>query len=446
MTSPGHISKLHLFAKDTDAPDVIKGFKYQELKTLEVWLYNKVHGINERIYCDFEDDIFQRDLTSFKSTFKQLKLYSSKNFSFSSEEITKSIAHFFMLFVKGEYLMDEPLFIFETNTSIAAKRGDNDAELLEEWASNQDDISSDLLDKCAVKLKTIIDSYVKEQFEKLEKEGDNAELLIAKEVYDNLPEYIWASFAKSIRWVFDGISSDEAIEVSIENSFELIRQLPFPIGKDDQSLVFDRLRGVVGDKSMQSEPHDRLLTNDLLDSQLLSLGTKDDRVYLESYKLWKDVNDVPNFNIGEFYQVLFAAKHCRRNSYLGGQSELWLKLLSLYLNHPEILRKLKREAIYEIVWLTLRPSFDELPKNNLKGLEEIIHDYFSDLDVFVDLGSLEDALNLLTVIATSQKLNLIEIEKDQVFKWFEIYDSLVDAQKASASDRNIYCSLLELQG
>ncbi len=446
MTSPGHISKLHLFAKDTDAPDVIKGFKYQELKTLEVWLYNKVHGINERIYCDFEDDIFQRDLTSFKSTFKQLKLYSSKNFSFSSEEITKSIAHFFMLFVKGEYLMDEPLFIFETNTSIAAKRGDNDAELLEEWASNQDDISSDLLDKCAVKLKTIIDSYVKEQFEKLEKEGDNAELLIAKEVYDNLPEDIWASFAKSIRWVFDGISSDEAIEVSIENSFELIRQLPFPIGKDDQSLVFDRLRGVVGDKSMQSEPHDRLLTNDLLDSQLLSLGTKDDRVYLESYKLWKDVNDVPNFNIGEFYQVLFAAKHCRRNSYLGGQSELWLKLLSLYLNHPEILRKLKREAIYEIVWLTLRPSFDELPKNNLKGLEEIIHDYFSDLDVFVDLGSLEDALNLLTVIATSQKLNLIEIEKDQVFKWFEIYDSLVDAQKASASDRNIYCSLLELQG
>jgi hypothetical protein len=237
MTSPGHISKLHLFTKDTDAPDVIKGFKYQELKTLEVWLYNKVHGINEYIYCDFEDDIFLRDLTSFKSTFKQLKLYSSKNFSFSSEEITKSLAHFFMLFVKGEYLMDEPLFIFETNTSIAAKKGDNDAELLEEWASNQDDISSDLLDKCAVKLKKIIDSYVKEQYEILKLKVDNAELLIAKEVYDNLPEEIWVSFAKSIRWVFNGISSDKAFEVSIENSFELIRQLPFPISNDEQSLV-----------------------------------------------------------------------------------------------------------------------------------------------------------------------------------------------------------------
>lgn len=446
MTSPGHISKLHLFAKDTDAPDVIKGFKYQELKTLEVWLYNKVHGIDEHIYCDFEDDIFQRDLTSFKSTFKQLKLYSSKNFSFSSEEITKSLAHFFMLFVKGEYLMDAPLFIFETNTSIAAKKGDNDAELLSEWAINQDSISHELLAKCVVKLKTIIDSYVKEQFEKLEKEGDNVELLIAKEVYDKLPEEIWTSFAKSIRWVFEGISSDEAIQVSIENSFELIRQLPFPIGKDDQSLVFDRLRGVVGDKSMQSEPHDRLLTNDLLDSQLLGLGSKDDKVYLESYELWKDVKDIPNFNIGEFYQVLFAAKHCRRNSYLGGQTEVWLNLLTIYLNHAEVLRKLRREAIYEILWLTLRPSVDEKPKNSLNGLEGIVHDYFSDIRDFTDLGSLEDSLNLLTVVATTQKFGLIEIEEGQIIDWFELFDSIVDEQKASAADRNIYCALLELEG
>jgi polyhydroxyalkanoate synthesis regulator phasin len=446
MTKTGHISKLHLFAKDTDAPDVIKGFKYQELKTLEVWLYNKVHGIDEHIYCDFEDDIFQRDLKSFKSTFKQLKLYSSKNFSFASEEIIKSLAHFFMLFVKGEYLLDQPLFIFETNTSIAAKRGDNDAELLEEWVSKQDNLSSDLLSKCTTKLKAIIDSYVNEQYENIKSDGGNEEILLAKDVYDKLPKDIWETFAKSIRWVFDGISSEKAIEVSIENSFELIRQLPFPISKDELSLVFDRLRGVVGDKSMESDPQNRLLTNDLLDNQLLSLGDKDDKIYLDSYELWKNVEDIQYFNIGEFYQVLLAAKHCRRNSYLGRHSKLWLKLLSLYSNHPAILRKLKREAIYEIVWLTLRPSVDEAPNNSLKGLEEIVQDYFSDLDVFLDLGSLEDALNLLTVTATTQKLNLIDIEEDQVFNWFGTLDSLIDAQKASAADRNIYCGLLELQG
>jgi len=446
MTSPGHISKLHLFAKDTDASDVIRGFKYQELKTLEVWLYNKVHGIDEHIYCDFEDDIFQRDLKSFKSTFKQLKLYSSKKFSFSSKEITKSLAHFFMLFVKGDYLMDEALFIFETNTSIAAKKGDNDADLLAEWVSNQDNLSRKLLAKCAVKLKMIIDSYIRERYDSLKTDGNNEELLISKETYYKLPDEIWESFTKSIRWVFDGISSERAIEVSIENSFELIRQLPFPISKDEQSLVFDRLRGVVGDKSMESNPQNRLLTNDLLDSQLLSLGDKDDKVYLESYELWKDVLDIQYFNIGEFYQVLLAAKHCRRNSYLGGQSKLWLKLLSFYSNHPHILRKLKKEAIYEIVWLTLRPSVDEAPNNSLKGLEEIVHDYFSDLDSIVDLGSLEDALNLLTVIASTQKFGLIEIEQGHIIYWFELFDSIVYEQKVSAADRNIYCALLELEG
>ncbi|WP_027374290.1 hypothetical protein [Chryseobacterium sp. UNC8MFCol] len=446
MTTTGHISKLHLFAKDTDAPDVIKGFKYQELKTLEVWLYNKVHKIDEHIYCDFEDDIFQRDLKSFKSTFKQLKLYSSKNFSFASEEITKSLAHFFMLFVKGEYLLDQPLFIFETNTSVAAKRGDNDAELLEEWVSNQDNLSNDLLSKCTTKLKAIIDSYINEQYKNINSDGGNEEILLAKDVYDKLPKDVWEAFAKSIRWVFDGISSEKAIEISVENSFELIRQLPFTIGKDEQALVFDRLRGVVGDKSIESDPQNRLLTNDLLDSQLLSLGDKDDKIYLEAYELWKEVEVIQYFNIGEFYQVLHSAKHCRRNSYLGGQSKLWLKILLLYSNHPDILRKLKREAIYEIVWLTLRPSVEEAPKNSLKGLEEIVYDYFSDLDAVVDLRSLEDALNLLTVIATTQKFNLIDIAEDQVLKWFGMYDSLIIKQKDSAIDGNIYCGLLELQG
>ncbi len=30
------ISKLFLFSKDTDASETIRGFKYQELKTLEI--------------------------------------------------------------------------------------------------------------------------------------------------------------------------------------------------------------------------------------------------------------------------------------------------------------------------------------------------------------------------------------------------------------------------
>lgn len=340
MTNIGHISKLYLFAKDTDAPHVIKGFKYQELKTLEVWLSNKVHGIDERIYCDFEEDIFQRDLKEFKSTFKQLKLYSSKNFSFSSQEIKKSIVHFFMLFVKGEYLLDEPLFIFETNTSIAIKKGDNDAELLEEWSNNQDDIPDILLQQCVDKLKSIVDEYIADQYSALRKDDNQHDLVIAKDTYEGLPQETWEQFTKSIKWIFGGISSEEAIDISIQSSMTLISQLPFPISQNDYTKVFDRLRGIVGDKSMEGSPENRFLTNELLDNQLLNLGDKDDKVYVQSFELWKDVSEISYFNIGEFYQVLFAAKHCRRNKYLESHSTIWINLLSKYTTNPDTIKRL----------------------------------------------------------------------------------------------------------
>ncbi|WP_433763703.1 hypothetical protein [Flavobacterium ginsenosidimutans] len=98
-----HISSLYLFSKETDAVETVRGFKFQELKTLETWVLNKVNGVEEVIYCDYEEDIFQRDLSEFKATFRQFKLYSSKKFSFSSLEVKKAIAHFFMLFIKGDY-------------------------------------------------------------------------------------------------------------------------------------------------------------------------------------------------------------------------------------------------------------------------------------------------------------------------------------------------------
>lgn len=441
-----HISKLYLFSKDTDAPDVIKGFKYQELKTLEVWLFNKVNSIDEHIYCDYEEDIFQRNLQDFKSTFKQLKLYSSKNFSFSSIEIKKTIAHFFMLFVKDEYLLDDPLFIFETNTSIAESRGNNDADLLRVWAENQEALSDELLTKCIIKLKSIIDVYVSEQHSSLTKDGNTQEPDIALEVYNTLPQETWEHFAKSIRWIFKGISSEKAIEVSISNSLELISHLPFPLTQDDFSKVFDRLRGLVGDKSMADDPEDRLLTNELLDHELLNLSDKDDSVYSQSFELWKNVQEIKNFTIGEFYQILFAAKHCRRNSYLKHHTPIWLNLLNQYALCPDILIKVRREAIYEIVWLTFRPPFVQAPISRIEDIEKLISNYFSDFQEYEDIASIEDTFNLLSVTIVCQASKLIDLDEVQVTEWQKQFDEFIIACKAKAPDKNAYCNLLEIEG
>jgi hypothetical protein len=440
-----HFSSLYLFAKETDAIETVKGFKFQELTTLEVWLSNKINGIEEDIYCDFEEDIFQRDLQQYKATFKQLKLYSSKNFSFASIEVTKAIAHFFMLFVKKDYLLDNPTFIFETNTSIAAKKGDNDAELLKKWTEKQDNLDKQLLAECVTKLKSIIDQYINEQYEKLKKEGTIEDLESIKETYEKLPETIWEDFAKSIKWVFSSIEADDAIKAAIDNIMSSIDKLPFPISREEQHIVFDKLRGIVSDRSMATNPEDRKLTNDLMTQALLNLGAKDDKQYNIVYQNWKKVTKINHFTIGEFYEALYAAKHCRRNTYLSGHSTMWLNVLSEYYKHEETPDAQKRESIYELIWLTLRPEGYKKPTNSLNGLEPLVKEYFHNFENYTSSFNIEDCLNLFTIITSSVKFGIIEISEDEIINLYSRFENFLNKIIEEITNEDSLTRILEIK-
>ena len=95
-------NKLHIFSKNTDAFASQRGYNYQTLITLEAWVNNLKNGVEEDIFCEYEEDIFHKNKFDNSVKFRQIKLYST-NFSFKSEEIIKCIVHFFMLHVKSEY-------------------------------------------------------------------------------------------------------------------------------------------------------------------------------------------------------------------------------------------------------------------------------------------------------------------------------------------------------
>lgn len=444
-TSMSHISSLYIFAKETDAIETVRGFKFQELKTLETWLQNKNNGADEIIYCDYEEDIFQRDLSSFKATFKQLKLYSSKNFSFASSEITKALAHFFMLFVKGDYLLDEIRFVFETNTSIAAKKGDNDAELLRDWAGGQDALEENLLQRCIAKLRYILDAYIEEQYGTLKK-GEDENLDNIKTMYEQLPIETWELFTKSIRWNFTGISAEQAINNSITAIKNSIAELPFPVGKEQQDIIFDKLRGIVSDKSMAVDPEERQLSNGLMTQAILDLGSHDDKSYNNDYEIWKDVEKITDFKIGEFYQVLYAARHCRRNKYLVEHAPKWNMLLFEYYNNAQTPAEEKREVIYELVWSTLRPFANEEPTNSLKGLEPVVEKYFSDFEQFKKPQAAEDALNLITVVDAVTRFDLISIGEEIIAEWYERFENfLTDAKELYKDRKHDLVRILEIE-
>lgn len=440
-----HISSLYIFAKETDAVETVRGFKFQELKTLEAWLRNKNNGTAEIIYCDYEEDIFHRDLSAFKATFKQLKLYSSKNFSFASTEIKKALAHFFMLFVKGEYLLDDIEFVFETNTSIAAKKGDNDAVLLREWAACESAPQGDLLQRCAAKLKHILDAYVTEQYDNIKKEN-STDLDNVKLMYEKLPFEIWEIFAKSIRWNFTGISPEQALNNSITTIKNSIEELTFPITKEQQDIVFDKLRGIVSDRSMAVDPEERMLSNDLLIQALLDLGNHHDVTYNRDYEMWKGAEKVADFKTGEFYQVLYAARHCRRNKYLAEHASKWKMILFEYFNNEQTPGEEKRLVIYELIWSTLRPYPNEEPVNSLVGLEPLIEQYFSNFEHYKDPQSAEDALNLINLIDAVAKFELLSLEEGKIAEWYSRFESfLIDLKEFFKDIKHNLVRILEIE-
>lgn len=438
------LSKLAIFSKDTDANEVLKGYEYQKLRTIENWLSNKVNSVDEIIYCEYEDDVFQRDINAGTSKFTQIKLYGSKAFSFKSEEITKSIANFFMLFVKGEYSFDTVEFIFETNTGIAGKYGDNDAVLLKEWFDNQDSLDAALLQKCAEKVKAIVTDYIKEELPKAVKVNKlKAEAALID--FNLLPASIWEDFAKAIKWKFNNITPDNAVENVINSIKHHIKKLPFPSIEGKIDTVFTTLYYEVSIKMFQNEPENRCLTNQKMDSLILDLGNEADKQYNIAFEAWKETKEIKYFNLAEFFEVLHSANHCRQSTYLKDHSVFWLELLNYYIEFAATPDRYKQMAIYEFLWLSLRPLWLKKPLGSLIGQNHLIEQYFAQVSKFHNHESIENNLNLIQIVSASIMMGKCDLTIEKTDVWLKEIGATIQNKLDSIKDPNEKCYWLELK-
>lgn len=427
------LSTLSIFSRETDADETLKGYEYQKLRTLEIWLSNKVNAIDENIYCEYEDDIFQQNINEGKSTFSQLKLYGSKNFSFKSDEILKAITNFFSIFVKGEYKFDEIEFIFETNTAIAGKYGDNDSELLSEWAANEGPLEGDLLKKCAAKLKSIVTSFVEDRLPELVKNNKSAAQAAVID-FHVIPDNVWEEFAKSIKWVFNEESPNKAIEKVNDSITNLIRALPFPSSKNQSEQVFTALYYEVSEKMFQQEPGQRCLSPQRIDELLLDLGNDADKQYSAAFQTWSGVDEIIHFRLRGFLEVLNSANYCRTSPYLKEHSDNWLNLLTVYINHPDIPDRYRQQSIYELLWLTLRPTWFKEPEGSLIGHADLIRQYFSRIADFTDHNSVEDHFSLLQIIRACCVMGKCDIPMDETTEWLQNIGEIIQSKLQEATD------------
>lgn len=436
-----NISKLHIFAKNTDATASLRGYHYQVLKTLETLIDNYNDEKEDEIYCDFEEDIFQKNDIDGTTKFRQIKLYS-RNFSFSSAEIQKCLVHFFMLHVKTDYTSLEKEFVFETNTNVAGTRGDNDAKLLQEWNSNQDNLSDELAQKCATKTKKIITEYIEKEIESLNQDDDNQLVEEAYEVFKDLKDTDWVEFIKNIKWVFKNVTSDEEFAALREDIEDKILNLPFQINRDNLPSVFGELHTLIWDKATSTQIEAKKITLEDVSGVLMGTSNTEDKWYWDIYERWKNVEKIEAFNHGQFYEVIDASRHCRVTNYLTKHKSHWLRLLKLYINQTDDIYK--RSAIYEYLWLRLRPlDKREIPNGDLIGEEEYFREYFKDFEAFKTARELEDALSLMNIAVASGFMGKTNLEGKEVQGWFdEMLDTLKNRIDVE-TDPNKLCHLLE---
>lgn len=282
------INKLIIFKKDTDAPGSNRGFVYQYLKTLLLWLNNYRNQQSITIYCEVDDDIKEINLMEQTVRFTQLKCYSSA-LNINSEEIKKSFYNYFLLHLIYEGFEGE--YVFETNTHIS-----NRDTIIEKWMEYQGVLQTnkEIQNMCIVKTKEILrevfndekgsmENAVKKKISKRQEKignssSENEELLleIAKldkelETLRNLAttfeekidnDEIIIDFTNRISWVFENIDAVQSIEVIKEEVVEALKS----ISKDENrvELYFDRLLSEINFKAVKEKRELRFLDNSLL--------------------------------------------------------------------------------------------------------------------------------------------------------------------------------------
>lgn len=482
------ISKLYIFSKNTDASPSLRGYLYQVLKAVETWVDNFNNNVDDEIYCDFEEDIFQRNQFSKTAKFRQIKLYSS-NFSFASEEIQKCIAHFFMLHVKTDYTSLEKEFVFEANTSIKQQQGENDAELLKNWNKNQNNLSDELLLECSTKVKNIVTNYIQEQkrlknaelgerkknaeekaqkavtnnslkptvvkarkvteanekIEELELEETVLEEAIA--VFNSLTESDWIEFTKRIKWQFKDTNADDEFASLKANIERLILKLPFPIEEANLSTTFSSLQSTAWEKASNKKSDDKKLTLNELRQILLESSNDDDKGYWQIFDRWEGVTAINNFIIGEFYEVIDATRHCRWHPYFLKHDQEWLSILKLYIDKVEIGEDFSRTAIYEYLLLRFKPiDFYAKPKGDLVGEGKYFDFYFKDFNDFKNAAELEDAQSLMNIALAACFIGNTDLNIEQVREWFKQMEVTLIGKLETETNPNEICHLLENLG
>ena len=250
---------LLILKKDTDAIATNRGFYYQYLITLNLWLSNFINEIDNEIYCETEDDIFELNKSTGLANFSQIKCYT-EGFSQKSPEILKSLFNFFILYLKYKDFYSG-YFYFETNAGTKTQAG----KFLKDWQNNQED-KLFVTTNYSNAVRKLLENYTKKETDdktkKIKDKKYQQKLVNAKDEFiKELNSKHFDDFIIKIRWAFLEKDTKTAINERVAIIKDIINIIPH---NQNNNLIFARLISEIYIRSSEPEIANRVLTNSII--------------------------------------------------------------------------------------------------------------------------------------------------------------------------------------
>lgn len=263
-------TEFHIFKRNTEAIATNRGFYYQYLVTIKLWLDNFVNEIDNEIYCEREDDIFEFNPKTNTYRFHQVKCYAD-GFGLNSPEIKSSLLNFFNLYLKYKANYNG-LFYFETNAFLRPRAGKS----LKKWYKKQqggDYSPTEFIGETRIILSKLINTNLNKY---IVEEIDQQKIKLAKTKVADFNKQLnskhFENFTKMIRWEFSGEKdTQEAVLTLLQDVKSVISSGKLKYDKSiNENLLLGLILNTVVEKSTTKDETQRLLNNSLLQKILNS--------------------------------------------------------------------------------------------------------------------------------------------------------------------------------
>ncbi|MCZ4693903.1 NACHT domain-containing protein [Ancylomarina euxinus] len=268
-------TEFHVFKRNTDAIATNRGFYYQYLVTIKLWLVNYIEGKDNNIYCELEDDIFEHNPKTNTYALHQVKCYA-EGFGLNSPEIKSSLLNFFYLFLKYKE-NGNCLFHFETNAFFRPKAGKS----LKKWYNNQQK-GNFSPDEFIDETRKILNEFSNSNLNKyLARETDHIKIEQAKKKVSDFSQELlnsdFTDFLKALRWEFSGENDTEkAVLKLLKEIRDILSSEELKCNEEiSENLLLGYILNTVIEKSTTKDKSKRLLTNNLLQTILNSVDIED---------------------------------------------------------------------------------------------------------------------------------------------------------------------------